>query len=127
MGKALGRNAARPVAQRFSRRALERALAREASKDKLRKAISSASEDFVIGLGASQLTQPLALGWLSSSGDATVRPPQPVEDGNAGMDFLNRNRVKAYGEFLHWNFYLDSLRLAAVPVPNNPNNLLTSF
>ncbi|MCW5966058.1 MAG: proprotein convertase P-domain-containing protein [Bryobacterales bacterium] len=127
MAKAVGKNAARPVAQRFSRKALQKALAREATKDKIRKAISAASEDFFVGLAVNQFAQPLALSLLSSPPTASVRPPLPVEGGNEGMERLNRNRVKAYGEFLHWNYYMEALQLSAVPVPNNPNNLLTSF
>jgi RHS repeat-associated protein len=40
---------------------------------------------------------------------------------------LNRNRKSAFGEFIHWQFWLDSLQAASRPIPNNPNNLLTSF
>jgi RHS repeat-associated protein len=32
-----------------------------------------------------------------------------------------------FGEFIHWNIYLNSLQLALRPLPNNPNNLLTAF
>ncbi len=127
MSKALGKSAARPVAQRFSRKALQKALAREATKDKIRKAIGSIPEDFVVGLSVNQIVQPFALSFLSSPPPSNARSPQPVEDGNDGMGRLNRSRVKAYGEFLHWNYYLEALQLSAVPVPNNPNNLLTSF
>jgi RHS repeat-associated protein len=40
---------------------------------------------------------------------------------------VNASRKSRYGEFIHWNFWLENLKLAARPIPNNPNNLLTSF
>jgi hypothetical protein len=40
---------------------------------------------------------------------------------------LNRNRKSAYGEFIHYRFWTDFMELAGRPLPNNPNNLLTSF
>ncbi len=40
---------------------------------------------------------------------------------------VTRGRVRAYGEFAHFQFYLDSLRLAGRPQPTLSNNLLTVY
>lgn len=40
---------------------------------------------------------------------------------------INRGRVHAYGEYIHYNIYLEALSLAGRPVPNNPSNTLSGF
>jgi RHS repeat-associated protein len=53
--------------------------------------------------------------------------PDRLRVADSARGEINRGAKGTYGEFIHWRFYLDVLRLAARPVPNNPNNLLTSF
>jgi hypothetical protein len=40
---------------------------------------------------------------------------------------VNRGRKGIYGEYIHYQVWLDSMRLAGRPLPNNPNHILTSF
>jgi RHS repeat-associated protein len=40
---------------------------------------------------------------------------------------VNRSRKAVYGEYIHYQIWLDGLLLAGRPVPNNPNYVLTSF
>jgi RHS repeat-associated protein len=40
---------------------------------------------------------------------------------------VNRGKKGVYGEYIHYQTWLDAMMLAARPVPDNPNNLLTSF
>jgi RHS repeat-associated protein len=40
---------------------------------------------------------------------------------------VNRNRKGVYGEYIHYQIWLDALLFAGRPVPNNPNHVLTSF
>jgi RHS repeat-associated protein len=40
---------------------------------------------------------------------------------------INRQRKGVYGEYIHYQIWLDALLLAGRPVPNNPNHVLTSF
>jgi RHS repeat-associated protein len=61
--------------------------------------------------------------------------PVPGTLAGAGRDVVadralqsvNRGRKGVYGEYIHWDLYLDLLDLAARPAPNNPNNLLPTF
>ena len=55
-----------------------------------------------------------------------------MEPGKAGVYAaarlaVTRGRVRAFGEFAHFQFYLDSLRLAGRPEPVLSNNLLTVY
>ncbi|MDZ7637964.1 MAG: RHS repeat-associated core domain-containing protein [Bryobacterales bacterium] len=125
LSKALGRQAARPLAQRFSRRALKEALKREATKVKIEKVLGEIPEEFATGI-AEDFTREVIFSSASASPGASRRAATP-EAGRQGLQRLNRGRNQSYGEFVHWKYYLESLRLAAVPAPNNPNNLLTSF
>ncbi len=74
------------------------------------------------------------LGLTSGSGDdqSAGAPKGSGSEDNLSVSDTARNEINqggksTYGEFIHWRFYLDSLRLAGRVVPNNPNNLLTSF
>ncbi|MDQ8205102.1 DUF6531 domain-containing protein [Pelagicoccus sp. SDUM812003] len=40
---------------------------------------------------------------------------------------INANRHRAYGEYVHYDLFLDAVRLADRPVPNHPNNTLSGF
>jgi len=40
---------------------------------------------------------------------------------------VNRGRKGIYGEYIHYQVWLDGMRLAGRPLPNNPNHILTSF
>jgi hypothetical protein len=40
---------------------------------------------------------------------------------------VNRRRKGVYGEYIHYQVWLDAMLLAGRPLPNNPNNVLTSF
>jgi RHS repeat-associated protein len=46
---------------------------------------------------------------------------------NQGRSELNRGRQGVFGEFAHWDFYLNALAAASRPMPNNPNNMLATF
>jgi hypothetical protein len=124
VSKAIGRQAARPLAQRFSRKALQQALKREARKVQIEKLVGQIPEEFATGLSENLVNNYLFPDPAESGGVDTGPIPDDIEEGAA---LLNKNRVQNYGEFLHWKYYLESLRIAAVPVPNNPNNLLASF
>lgn len=125
LSKALGKQAGRPLAQRFSRRALKEALRREATKAKLEKVLGEIPEEFGTGV-AEDFTRGIIFSGTPVAASAARRATAP-EAGQQGLQRLNRGRNQSYGEFIHWRYYLESLRLAAVPAPNNPNNLLTSF
>jgi hypothetical protein len=43
------------------------------------------------------------------------------------LDEVNDGQRGTFGEFSHWQLWLDTLGLAARPVPNNPNNPLAAF
>jgi RHS repeat-associated protein len=45
----------------------------------------------------------------------------------ASRDEVNRGKKGIYGEYIHYQLWLDGMMLAARPVPDNPNNVLTSF
>jgi hypothetical protein len=47
-------------------------------------------------------------------------------EGRARID-VNAEKIGVYGEHIHWRRYLDSLRMAARPMPANPNNILAVF
>jgi RHS repeat-associated protein len=61
--------------------------------------------------------------------------PSPGTSAGAGRDVVadgalqsvNRGRKGIYGEYIHWDLYLDLLDIAGRPAPNNPNNLLPTF
>jgi hypothetical protein len=67
---------------------------------------------------ASDLIQPVS-GTSSGAGRSVV--------ADSALQSVNRGRKGVYGEYIHWQFYLDMLDVAARPVPNNPNNLLPTF
>lgn len=130
MGKAFAKNAARPVAQRFNRHALKKALQREATKQRWRDLLGTIPEDFGVGLAEEIVVRPGVVQAVlnpQSAPQAQASKPTITEATAEGVRHLNRNRVQAYGEFIHWNYFIEALQLAAAPVPNNPNNLLTSF
>ncbi len=65
----------------------------------------------------------LVAGTGSDEADVTGRPII----SQTGRQEVNRGRKGIYGEYIHYQAWLDALRLAARPIPNNPNHLLTSF
>ncbi|MEO0794054.1 MAG: RHS repeat-associated core domain-containing protein [Verrucomicrobiota bacterium] len=46
---------------------------------------------------------------------------------DSAVDELNQNRLRQYGEYIHFDLYLDAVRLADRPVPSHPTNSLTGF
>lgn len=130
LGKVLGKNAARPAAQQFNRRALKKALAREAQKQKWREIAGTIPEDFGTGLAEELVTRPSAVRAVtnpSSAAQATQRIPAVLAATAEGVSSLNRSRNAAYGEYIHWRYFQEMLQLSAVPALNNPNNALTGF
>lgn len=55
---------------------------------------------------------------------ASATSPQIEQSGWEGVSAGNKG---AYGEFIHWQLYIDALRLAGRPIPSNPNNVLATF
>jgi hypothetical protein len=45
----------------------------------------------------------------------------------SSRDEVNRGRKGIYGEYIHYQTWLDALTLAGLPAPDNPNHVLTSF
>lgn len=45
----------------------------------------------------------------------------------AGWNDVSAGHKGAFGEFVHWHLYINALRAAGRPVPNNPNNVLATF
>jgi RHS repeat-associated protein len=58
-------------------------------------------------------------------------PPWSASPKHSVRDSGRREAVSGvrarFGEFIHWDIYVSSHRLAGRPLPNNPNNLLTVF
>jgi RHS repeat-associated protein len=46
------------------------------------------------------------------------------EDGWMGVSKGNKS---TYGEYIHWQLYINTLQAAGRPIPNNPNNVLATF
>jgi hypothetical protein len=61
----------------------------------------------------------------AASGDAVVIAKRQIF-GQSVREVNSDNRG-VYGEFAHWQVWLDAMELAARALPNNPNNLLTAF
>ena len=48
-----------------------------------------------------------------------------IEDG--GRQAVSGGVKGVYGEYVHWQLYINALTLAGRPIPNNPNNVLATF
>jgi hypothetical protein len=151
-GKAAGRLATGSVLGKFSsgllsrfgktaaRRAVfgrgdivKQALKREVPLGFVRGAVAAAASELVTRTGAGAIgdrfllnvaTQWGLAGGVEGSTGADSTKQDIMSDGRLE---LNSNRKSAFGEFIHWNFWMESLQMAGRPLPNNPNNLLTSF
>jgi RHS repeat-associated protein len=71
----------------------------------------------------------MALRGQAKAGPVRVRAgvisrPVIVESGRQAV---NQGRKGTYGEYIHYRVWLDALRLAGRPVPNNPNHVLATF
>ena len=67
------------------------------------------------------------LGQPQQSGASAEFAPgkRPLLD--RGRTEVNRGGKAVFGEFIHWQLYLDSFSLAGRPVPQRLPTLLTSF
>ena len=65
-------------------------------------------------------------------GEANDRLSQPNQGSvtaitGRGLSNINQGRKGYYGEFAHWRTYVNANEQAGVPLPDNPNNILTAF
>jgi len=151
-GKAAGRLAGGSVLGKFSgslfggfgksaaRRAvfgradiIRQSLKREIPLGFVRGAVASATSQLVTLTGVAALGDRFLLnvstlwGGVGSNEGATGADTTKPNIWSDSRLEVNSKRKSAYGEFIHWNFWVNSLQLAGRPLPNNPNNLLTSF
>lgn len=113
------------VSRRRAVGSLEALLQRSAKKE-----ASDALTRFVLQVGGKVLANAgskLVSGLMTSPS---------VKGGTGGGTFsiisranaeINAARPRAYGEYVHYNLFLDAVSLADRPVPSHPNNTLTGF
>jgi RHS repeat-associated protein len=84
--------------------------------------VGRAVESGALGVGSF-----VAALYNGSSIPSTLSPRLRYQAAVEGTQMLNENSKGVYGEFIHWQQYLEFLRLAMRPEQANPNNLLTVF
>ena len=63
----------------------------------------------------------------SQSGGTAGASRSSPDIQQAGWNDVSAGHKGVFGEFVHWQLYINALRAAGRPIPNNPNHVLATF
>jgi hypothetical protein len=63
----------------------------------------------------------------SGSGGSPGAAQSSADIQQTGWNDVSAGHKGVYGEFVHWQLYINALRAGGRPIPNNPNNVLATF